>query len=229
MKRYNLFHQVHKGLRAMLYEAALALQRNDFNDRTQTISLFNRIEELLGLLHDHSHQEDQYILPAVRKANEKLVREFDSEHKTDECSGHRLKQLMCIYRQAVSDMARQEAGEATCQAFNELIAFNLEHMNKEEEHLNPLLWASYKDEQLMALNEVIMTGIPAEKMAIQASWVMRGINNEEIIQWLKTIKNGTRDFVFCSMLALAQSELPPERWNKIQEVLCEGSLCTENL
>ena len=32
MKRYNIFNQVHKGLRALLYETIIKLQQTDFTD-----------------------------------------------------------------------------------------------------------------------------------------------------------------------------------------------------
>ena len=43
MKRYNLFYQIHKGLRTMLYETAIGLQQTDFCNEEETDAIAERI------------------------------------------------------------------------------------------------------------------------------------------------------------------------------------------
>lgn len=64
MKRYNIFYQVHKGLRAMLYETAIQLQQTDFSNADEAGNII-RIKEVVELFDKHAHSEDNNILNAI--------------------------------------------------------------------------------------------------------------------------------------------------------------------
>ena len=59
--RYNTFYQVHKALRAMLYETAIQLQQTDFNNEDQAVSLLNNIASVIDLFDKHAYNEDRCL------------------------------------------------------------------------------------------------------------------------------------------------------------------------
>jgi hypothetical protein len=221
--RFNIFYQIHKGLRAMLYDTALSLQLTDFSNTDDAALAFEKLEQVLSVFYAHASHEDAHILPLLKPFQPALINEFDSEHEKDEFMTHRINHLVQAYHHAAGD-AKPHAGEAICKAFNEFIAFNLYHMNKEEEKINPVLWGNYSDEQIKAVQQAIVAGIPKDEMMITSKWMLLGINDTEIIIWLKSIKNNAPDFVFQSMLSLAEQVLPNSRWERVQGGLSEGAL-----
>ena len=223
-KRYNVFNQIHKGLRAMLYDTAMVLQHSDYTNAEQTEKALEKVEVVLAVFEDHASHEDNYVLPAVNRYFKHIVAEFESEHETDEMLAHRLRNLMVVYSYAVSCDARQEAGEAIYKAFNEFIAFNLYHMNKEEDKLNKAMWQKYTDEEIIDIQKLIVQNVSEHMRVIESTWMMRGISDPEIVKWLTGVKNSAPDLIFQGLLKLAEKELSVKRWMNVKEALSEGAM-----
>jgi hypothetical protein len=115
-------------------------------------------------------------------------------------------------------------GSAIRLAFSEFLVFNLQHMAKEELLLNNLLWEYYTDDQLQSITQKIIAHLPQDTIRKNNTWMMRGLSNNEIIAWLKNIKNHVPEFVFDTMLTQAKSELTAHRWGIVQEEITEGAL-----
>src|SRR5690349_10493657 len=96
-KRYNVFNQIHKGLRAMLYDTAMNLQHADYTNAEETEKALEKVEIALAVFEDHASHEDNYVLPAVNRYFRHIVAEFEKEHQTDEMLAHRLRNLMVVY------------------------------------------------------------------------------------------------------------------------------------
>ena len=222
-QRINIFRQIHKGLRAMLYDTAITMQLTDFSSTEDATAAIEKVTQVLGVFYSHAAHEDKFILPLVKQYNASLVEEFDNEHDKDEFMSHRIQQFVNEYN-AVAGESKLAAGESIAKAFNEFIAFNLYHMNKEEEKINPVLWKNYSDEEIRGVQKAIVASIPKEEMLITSKWMLLGINDTEVIVWLKSIKNTAPEFVFQSMLNLAEQVLPGARWDRVQAGLTEGLL-----
>ncbi len=224
MQRYNIFNQIHKGLRAMLFDTALALQQTDFIHPGETEAVLQSMGKVLDCFHSHAANEDKFLLSALQSFDPLLVDEFEKEHAKDESLSHRLFNLIPVYDKAVSGEAKVEVGCAILKAFNEFVAFNLYHMNKEEEQINRVLWNNYCDEEIKDIHRSILFGLPPSGIDYEGRWMMKAISNNDIIQWLKVIKNTAPDFVFKSVLSLAEDELPGRRWDIVKESLVEGAM-----
>ena len=227
MQRYNIFNQIHKGLRAMLYDTALALQQTDFINPDEAEAVLSSMDKVLNCFHSHAMHEDRFVFPAVQQFDPGLVHEFEAEHKLDESLAHRLCNLIPVYDRAVSGEAKQEAGDAISNAFNEFVAFNLYHMSKEEDKINKALWANYTDEGIKEIHRCILAALPPTGMEFEARWMMKGISNQEIVRWLKVVENTAPQIVFRGLLSLAENELPVCRWDNIKESLTEGVMIAQ--
>lgn len=224
MQRYNIFNQIHKGLRTMLYDTALSLQHTVFANTDNANETLEKLEQAIHVFHSHAEHEDGFVLPAVKKHVPSLVNEFESEHEKDELLSVSLRNLISAYNLSGNDEARTAAGYAITMAFNEFIAFNLYHMNKEEDKINKVLWEYYTDAELTGITQAIIASIPPDDMTIETRWMIKGLNNNEITNWLSAVKNDAPDVVFKSLLSVAETELPEQRWNEIKECMMEGAM-----
>jgi hypothetical protein len=224
MKRYNIFNLKHKGLRAMLYDTAVVLQLTCFEDQESTAETIKKVEAVLSSFHHHASHEEKFVLPAIRKYDADLVHEFESEHGIDELLTQNINNLVTTLRAVTAREEMMAAGYALTMAFNEFIAFNLYHMNKEESKINRILWDYYTDVELIHITQLIIASIPPAVMAEDARWMMKGISNTEIINWLRSIKNTAPHQVFKSFFCIAETILPQERLNVVQEALMEGAM-----
>lgn len=224
MKRYNIFNQVHKGLRALLYETALAVQQCDFLSEADTEKTLKQVREVLELFDRHAHTEDKFILPAISEYEPAVVAAFEDEHKEDHEFGSRLKELLNLFEGLSDAAAKVDTGNAIYQSLVKFMIFNLGHMAKEEDILNKLLWRYYTDDQLKKITQQIVSGQPVDTMVLYSKWMMRGLNNAEIVNWLKDVKNKAPHFVFEGLMTISKNELDHRRWLILGEQLAEGAM-----
>ena len=217
-QRYNVFNQIHKGLRGMLYNTALQLQQTDFAE-PEADATVQQLEQVLQFFDEHAENEDQFILPHIKKHNPQLVDELEKDHDID----HRLTQTLFDHIQEWKTTTQPDQKDAVGQrlffAFNEFIAFNLYHMNKEENVLMYLLWKHYTDAEIHQMEGEILKSIPPQTLFAESRWMMRSISNNEVIGWLSGVKQGAPAPVFSTFLQMAEDELSADRLTKVQAAL----------
>jgi len=224
MQRYNMFHQVHKGLRALLYETGTRLQHTDFWHLDEAEDIIERLEELMQLFHKHADSEDNFVFKAVEKYEPSVADAFEKEHVEDHLLSRQLSSAIRAFRDAPVINEKIVASKAIHTAYSRFMVFNLAHMAKEEEVLNPLLWRYYSDRDLHEITYAIISNIPPTHLAVFNKWMMRGLNNAEITGWLKDVEKNAPEHVFQSLFALAEKELTPRRFRQVMEYLSEGAM-----
>ncbi len=217
MNRYNIFNQIHKGLRAFLYETANLLQQTDFAIADEASIAAKQITEVLELFDKHADTEDHFILPVLELFEPAVSSLFAEEHIQDHALSNRLRSLLNIFADAETAAEKTQAGSAIKVSFVEFMVFNLNHMAKEESELNRLLWKYQTDGQLIAISQAIVAKVLPADMNRYAKWMVRGLNNTEIIQWLKELRNSAPEFVFYSLIEIIETELPETRKSFVLE------------
>ena len=222
--RYNTFYQVHKALRAMLYETASELQRTDFNSGDEVTSLLVNITTVVDVFDKHAYNEDHFVFPAVEQYEPSVVDSFGQEHVKDHELSTQLRTLINIYSSLKADEERIQLGSALRKAFVDFLAFNLVHMAKEEDIINNLLWRYYTDDQIRAIEKQIIAIQAPESTAVVWKWMIRGLSNGEIINWLRAVEKNAPGFVFNNLVATAAKELPHDRFQRVVNELGEVRL-----
>lgn len=217
--RYNSFNQIHKGLRAVLYETALSMQQTDLSNAGMAVPVLEQIEEILVLFETHAHSEDHHFNEPLEQTNPEVASMFEKEHEEDHRLANVLGNLIASYRAAVSSEERAQQGKLLFYAFNEFIAFNLYHMNKEEIELNGTLWKQYSDQEIKSIEQKIVQNTPPQKMSRYAKWMIRGISDQEIIHWLGEVRDSAPAPVFQMLIGIAEKELTSERYEGIATAL----------
>lgn len=222
MERYNTFNIIHKGLRAALYQTALQLQQTDFTEEDQTEEAVNKVKEIVMLFEGHAHKEDHYILPMINEYEPSVVASFNAEHEEDERLGIELNNAVEKLGNSSTLLEKIVSGRALTESFVRFMVFNLEHMAKEEEIINKILWRYYSDDEIKAVSSQISKNTPPWMQDFYAGWMLRGINNSEAAGWMKAIEKGLPTVVFQTLLQKAEQELPAKRFQKITQSLSEG-------
>jgi len=178
--RYNIFYQIHKPLRALLYHTAAELQRTDFNKQQEAEEALANIRTVVDLFDKHAYHEDNQVFSAVEQYEPSVVDSFEQEHVKDHELSEKLRTLMNIFDSLEKDQEKIQLGSAIRKAFVEFLAFNLEHMAKEEDIINNLLWRYYGDDEIHAIEQQIISSQTPEATASVWKWMLRGLSNTEI-------------------------------------------------
>jgi len=224
MQRYNIFYQIHKGLREMLYQTASRLQQTDFTTASETEVITEQMNTVLDLFDKHAATEDHFILPAIETYEPAVCSLFAEEHVQDHALSEKLRSVLKGLQVAETDQDKNTWGTVLRPVFIDFVVFNLNHMAKEEEVLNKLLWRYYSDEELQAITGKILAYQPPQTLQLFSSWMLRGLSNNEIRDWLREVKHTAPEFIFNGLIAEAEHVLPEYRWNTIQESISDGKL-----
>ncbi len=216
-QRINIFNIIHKSLRAILYDTSMLLQQTDFSNEEEMERCIKKIESVIRLFAGHAHKEDTVILPVIKKYDADTAALFDSEHGTDEMLSDQMTNKIDALRYASTKELKDKAGRQLYYLFIEFVAFNLIHMNKEERLLNEILWEHYSDEELLELSNTIKSKVSREEMEELLPWMLKGISNMELIQFLMTVKDNAPAQDFGTVFQIAENLLPAERWDKVKE------------
>lgn len=222
--RFNIFNQIHKGLRAMLYELALEIQQADFSEVEEAGVIVKEVEQVVSFFTAHADHEDRFILPAVARHNAGIIEAFAHDHLEDGWLAGLLLKSVEAWRAAADAPASVKAGTELFYHFTEFTAFNLVHMNKEERFLNEVLWQYYTDNEIRDIERQILASIPPDILAVESRWMMKGMSNPEIIAWLRVVKQTAPEAVFFSLLALAEEVLAKTRWKIVNVALVDGMM-----
>jgi hemerythrin-like domain-containing protein len=224
MQRYNIFFPIHKGLRSMLYETAILLQQTNFSNAEEAPEAIEQVKAVVELFESHAHKEDTYVFPAIASWEPSVVAAFEQEHLEDHELGESLQKWLTAFDYAVAPSAKQTIGEELTKAYIQFMVFNLRHMAKEEQVISPILWRYYSDNELHDITLKIMKAVPPQEMAAFSRWMVKGLNNAELLYWLRGVKNTAPQPAFHALLAVAEKELHPHRWSFLQESLTEGAM-----
>ncbi|HZI53718.1 MAG TPA: hypothetical protein VFD56_08450, partial [Chitinophagaceae bacterium] len=136
----------------------------------------------------------------------------------------KLGDLLVAHNHAVKPGEKIETGLAISRAFQEFMVFNLEHMSKEESVLNEILWRYYSDAEIESISNRIVRSLRHDEATITNAWMMRGLSNTEISNWLKAVETTAPGPVFAQLFSIAEKELPEDRFRQVLEIFTEGTM-----
>ena len=195
----------------MLFTLQLKVQQTDFS-QPETATLIEELETTLMYFDEHADHEDRFILAPIAQKEPSITKELESDHVIDHKLSEDLRAYIGKWKTAATDAERVLAGRQIFSAMNGFIAFNLYHMNKEENQFLVLLWKHFSDEEIHGMEQQILEYINQEVLMAESRWMMRNLNNPEIEGWLQGIKFGAPEPVYQIFVKMAEEELPGERF-----------------
>lgn len=224
----DILTPIHKGIRSMIYKLGTELQTTDFSDDEATKAIVARLEHnlsiatsrcILCLLHEHGGNEDDHFFPKVRAFELGMVEMLIQEHRE---IGHKLVGLseICAELIATKDpYQRIEIGLKLNRSANELFAYYMTHMNKEEVTILPATWQHLTDEQLLEIRAIVEAAIPPERYAEWMRWVLPSLNVNELVDMFTGLKKGAPPQVLENMILIASTAVDEERWKAVKTSL----------
>jgi hypothetical protein len=223
MERYNIFNQVHKGLRAFLYDTALQVQQTDFTRAEEAALTLETINDNLHHFNQHALYIDRFLFPFIREYNPVLTAAFKQQYQSNLLHAQRLRGFMNVYDHSVSTAEKTDIGKSIAGSFTRYLVANLDYMSKEDSQLNNTLWRYYTDAELRELEKDIISRVLPKDLAVYSKWMIKGMSNTEIVRWLRSHEKHADVYMFHSFFLSAERELPEERWLQVQEALAEGA------
>jgi len=223
MRRYNLF-RIHKGLRALLYDTALSLQKTEFTDFDEADVALEKLSIVEEFFESHASIEEEYIFSAVLKYEKAQVEPFIMKHQEALRLAQEINKIVKIFKYAESDSERRIAGSAVINAYMHFMMYNLELMAGEEVEINHILWYHFNDAKLVSMEQQVLATLSPAEMFIYSKWMVKGLSDAELTEWLMKLKKAVRGLVFNSVMNHIKGQLSEAKWYKLSDELAEGVL-----
>jgi len=210
--RFNVFNQIHKGLRALMCDTIMQLQQTDLADEEKSRPALAQTALMLDFFDTHAWHEDNFVLAAAKEHAPEVMAMFEQEHVEDHLLSDQLREKIEVYGRSEN---KYEAGRQLYYAVTDFVAFNLRHMNKEEVLLNSILWKHYSDAEILGMERNIQQSVTPEKMLLAIKWMVKGINDTELTHWIDGVKRGAPAVVLQMLLTACETHLPAQRSQRV--------------
>ncbi|MCB9904387.1 MAG: hemerythrin domain-containing protein [Planctomycetes bacterium] len=211
MNRIDLYTTIHKGVRRTLFETTLTVASTDFSSVRESTGACQSVREMLDFLEEHAAHEDEAILPELADCAPELLADLRAEHS--KLDGLQREVLAIVERLSdASEAERIALGQRLELRLGRLVAAHLNHLCVEETEVNRMLWAHRTDEQLLAVQDRIVSSIPLARLAEWYALVIPALNLRERREMLAAMRGGMPGEVFEAVTEAARRELGEDQW-----------------
>ena len=217
-QKVDLFTSIHKAIRALLYQTASALQAADLGEEQSMQETLRMLENTLDMLEEHAAHEDHLIFPEVEKVLPGTTLACESEHRAYEQKEISLRNLMAQIRKAQTATDRLAFAGALNRAYTDFMAFQLQHMNHEEEQILPLAQQSLENQELLAIRGKIQASIAPERQGEWLRLMLPALNVSELMLLFTQLKTQAPPAVYQNFRELGFTVLDEKRWQQLKAV-----------
>ena len=217
-QRYDIYRLIHKGIRSYLTETLLAIGRMDPHETAHRNGALNQLEQLLTFCMGHLQHENAFVHPAMDRVKPGCAESMYDHHQHHEA-------MIRDLRRAATELKIAEPTERDALAaelYRTLAVFvadNLAHMHEEETVNNAILWAGYRDEEIMAIEHALGSSLTPEENAQTMEWMLPAMNHQERCEFLAGMRQGAPREVFDGTLAIARQQLAAGEWGRLELAL----------
>lgn len=205
---FDMYRDVHKAIRAQLFEVTADAGRLDPTDRASRSAHAARVRDLVRFLQFHAEHEDREMDGAVRRVLPDRADEIAADHALLET---RMSVLVGLAELAF-DTDRDDDRAVVHDLYLELASFTsayLAHQDMEEKVVMPALWEALGIEPLLGMHGRILAAISPDDMGWSLAMMLPAMNVEDRTEMLAGMRAGAPPEVFAGVQALATQVLSP--------------------
>jgi hypothetical protein len=211
--RHDLYAFIHKALRAYMTHTLVRVGRLDATDAHEVAEVCDEVRLMLDFCASHVSHENEFVHTAMEARAPGSSAELAAEHGAHERA---IASLRALAAQVPGDPPSASALYHGLAAF---VAENLEHMAQEETAHNAVLWATYTDEELRAIEHRIHERIEAWQMQLSLRWMLPHLTPDERARVLGNVRASAPADAFAGLLDMVRPLLPQRDWRKLSTAL----------
>jgi hypothetical protein len=207
-QRHEIYHLVHKGLRAAMSDALARLGRVDLEAPEAALQA---VADLLQLCAEHLAHENAFLHTAMERAVPGSSQRCAEDHLHHQKSILDLEARLTAARETAMP-ARERALKVLYRLLAGFVAENFQHMEIEESTNTALLWAHYTDLDLLAIEQQIHAHIKPERMLTWLRWILPSVTRQQRATMMRGMQAGMPPELFAAVLDMVKPHLSePER------------------
>lgn len=217
--RFDIYRDVHKGLRAYMTDTLALVGRTDPDDGRARLHAVEAVRALLDILAAHIVHENQHLHPAIELRRPGASDPVSEEHLAHGDAIARVAQLADALERAADSAACRIAAARLYRQLALFVGENLVHMEIEESVHNAALWSAYDDAELHAIHDRLLQAVDPAKMGVFLRWIIPNLNHGERVDMMMGMRQAMPAPAFDGVLDMTRGLLTASEWEKLQAVL----------
>ena len=209
----DLYRDIHKGIRAELFDITLTAGRIDPANLAAKSALSRHVQTVVELLISHAEHEDAAVQPEIEVHLPDVAAKIVNDHARLEA---RMEDLCVLANESVE--ARSAQRDVAQFLYLELASFTSEylaHQNVEEQVVMPGLERTIGREALAVIHGTIVASIPPQQAASSLAIMLPAMNVEDRVELLTGMRAGAPAEVFAGIWGLTGSVLMPADYEQL--------------
>jgi hypothetical protein len=211
--RYDIYALIHKGLRAFMSHTLVRVGRLDALDADDVNEVTDEVRALLAICRSHLQHENDVVHPAIESRAPGRTARIADEHVHHEAA---IDALLALLPGLPGDPA---AAARLYRALAAFVAESLEHMQVEETEHNAVLWATHRDDEILALEHRIVASLTPEESQLTMRWMLPHLTPAERSAMLGGMKAMAPAEAFDGVIAAIRPLLGGRDWAKLAGAL----------
>ena len=205
---FNSYRDVHKGIRAELFDVTSSAGRLDPSDAVSWLALVDHLGSVEHTLSTHAGHEDEVVEPVLAEFDPFLAESIEQDH-------HHLDARFSAIRELASAAASYPASDQRPIAdlvYLELSGFTSEYLHHqlvEERVVMPALLAEVGLEKVLEMHVAIVSSIPPDQMAKSLAFMIPAMNVDDRTELLDNMRESAPAPAFDGVIGLVRSVLDP--------------------
>jgi len=205
---FDVYQNVHKGIRAELCSVIVSAGNTDPADRTGRAALVNHVHDVVELLELHAEKENNFVHPILEVHVPAVVERLEADHGA-------LEARLARVAERADESVECAAAEQRARMHNlylDLSSFTsayLAHQELEERIAMPALLDAVGIEGAMDIEHRLVGSIPPPLLAKGLSVMVPAMNIDDRADFLGGMQRGAPPEAFANVWNLVQSVLAP--------------------
>ena len=218
-ERMEMYRNIHKAIRHIMYSTALALGAADFRDQRSMRESLEQLRGTITMLQEHAEHAETFVHPPLESRVPGITKSFEENHEDDKRLFDRMRELGSQIEAAGDNDQRVALGNQLYRMFNAYIGDYLGHLVREDTELEQALWDHFTDREIADIDNKIMGSIPPERMAVWVPVICNSWNASELTAVLAGMKSGAPPEAFAGMLKMVEQATPAATWETVRKAL----------
>jgi Hemerythrin HHE cation binding domain len=213
----DIYSGIHKGQRLALFRLAMRVGALDHADKKAVEAFRRDITDLREEFFLHAEHEEKLLHPFMQDRVPGMARDLEEDHR----NMHLMFDDLVRHFDGIADgEAGFERRNELCleyyRALNRFISFYLAHIDKEEERVQPALWAVCTPGELGAAFAKILASQTPKEAQLNLTLMFSSMNIGELTDLLMAAKRVVTPQMLSAVRDIAKATLDPQSWDALR-------------
>lgn len=217
-ERFDIYRNIHMGLRACMMEVLLAVGRMDPEDVAELGSVLGQVRFLLRFCQLHLKKEDKFVHPAMEARAPGSTAHIAAEHEEHLAAFTTLEAAVVAVEQA-AEGTRLKPALALYKQLALFVGENFVHMHIEETDHNEVLWRTHSDAEIIAIEHAIIASITPEDKPLTLRWMLPALSPQVRAMMVGMLRANLPPEAMTGIMAMLKPHLSETNWGKLTKAL----------